>query len=122
MGVVYLARQPGLNRELAVKVLSGSRLANAVARERFRREAKLIARIHHPTVIRVHDAGEDGGFFWYSMDRVSGESLEDVVFKKGALEPRRACLLVRDVALAVQALHDAGIVHRDLKPANVLLE
>jgi serine/threonine-protein kinase len=122
MGVVFLVRVPGMKRELAVKVMSTARLSNETARERFRREAKLLARVRHPNVIQVHDAGEDGGRLWYSMDVVKGESLEERVQRSGPLDPLTACAFLRDVALAVQAIHDQGILHRDLKPANILID
>jgi tetratricopeptide (TPR) repeat protein/predicted Ser/Thr protein kinase len=122
MGVVYLVRKPGVARDLALKVISGSKAMNELSRERFRREVKLLARVRHPAVIRVHDAGEDQGVLWYVMDVVSGESLDDLVRRRGPLPEADACALMEEVARAVDAIHEAGIVHRDLKPGNVLVD
>ena len=122
MGVVFLVRRPGFDRELALKTIAGARAGNPLSRERFRREAKLLARVSHPGVIRVHDAGEEQGVLYYVMDLVKGESLEELVARRGPLPEREACALLREVAHALAAIHEAGIVHRDLKPANVLLE
>ncbi len=121
MGVVFRVRKGEVQRDLALKVIASAKLSNATARERFRREAKLLAKIRHPGVIRVHDAGEEQGVLWYAMDIVDGESLEDRINTSGPLPEREACELMRKIADAVAAIHDEGIVHRDLKPLNVLL-
>src|SRR4051812_39912811 len=121
-GVVFRARQDGIARPVAVKVLSTSRAASGNARERFRREARLLAKVHHPGVVAVHDAGEADGLLWYAMDLVAGEALDEVLVRNGPFAPERACEIVRDVALAIGALHGHTILHRDLKPANVLLD
>jgi serine/threonine protein kinase len=122
MGVVFLARRPGFDRELALKTIAGARAGNPLSRERFRREAKLLARINHPGVIRVHDAGEEQGVLYYVMDVVKGESLEELVARRGPLPEREAGALLVEVARSLAAIHEAGIVHRDLKPANILLD
>ncbi|HZU97935.1 MAG TPA: protein kinase, partial [Planctomycetota bacterium] len=122
MGVVFLVRKKGVERDLALKVISDSKLANPTSRERFRREARMLAKVNHPGVLRVHDAGEEQGLLYYVMDVVKGESLEDRVGRTGPLPVPLACSVLRDVALALDEIHRQGIVHRDMKPANVLLD
>ena len=120
MGVVYRARDERLKRDVALKTMSG--LSDAEAVERFVREARAAGRLHHPGIVAVHDAGVEGGVPFMALELVEGPTLAQRIASGGPLSPNVAATLVRDVALAVEAAHDAGIVHRDLKPANVLLD
>jgi tetratricopeptide (TPR) repeat protein/predicted Ser/Thr protein kinase len=120
MGVVYKARQPGLNRTVAVKVVLAGGHAEPQARARFRREAEAVARLQHPNVAQVYEVGERDGLPYFAMEFVAGGSLERRL-ARGPLMPRQSAGLVEVLARAVQAAHQAGIVHRDLKPGNVLL-
>jgi tetratricopeptide (TPR) repeat protein len=123
MGVVLRARHPKLPVEVAVKVLKASQLDDD-ALARFRAEVLALARVQHPNVVPVLDAGraEDGSPF-YVMPLVAGRSLESIVKESGPLEPRRAAEIVAKVARAVHAAHaNAAVVHRDLKPSNVMIE
>ena len=119
MGQVWEARHPGLpGKRLALKLL-GDQL-DPEARQRFLREAELLARVSHPGVVRVLSAGEGPSGPYLVMDLVEGESLEEVR-RRGPLPPAQALSLVTALGQALTALHQAGIVHRDLKPHNVLL-
>ncbi len=120
MGVVYLARQPGLNRLVALKVIRSGAHAGEVERARFRREAQTLARLQHPGVVQVFEVGEHEGNPYLALEYVPGGSLADCL-DGTPLPARQAALLVRRLAVAVEAAHRAGVVHRDLKPANVLL-
>ncbi|MBL4846112.1 MAG: protein kinase [Planctomycetes bacterium] len=119
-GVVYRARDPRVGREVAIKVLSHIREPDEV--ERFLREGQAAARVSHPNVIKVHTAGHEGGRPYLVMDLVKGPTLRARLAKEGPLDEDEAVVLLRQVASAVQAAHEAGVLHRDLKPENVLLE
>jgi WD40 repeat protein/serine/threonine protein kinase len=126
MGVVYKARQLGLNRVVALKMILAGGLADAGALDRFRREAEAVARLQHPHIVQVHEIGEwragDGSptLPFFSLEFVSGGSLAQKL--AGVPQPPRAsALLVETLARAVHAAHQKGVIHRDLKPANVLL-
>ncbi|MBE2215173.1 MAG: protein kinase, partial [Opitutaceae bacterium] len=121
MGVVYAARQPGLNRIVALKVLGGTTPTTPEAQSRFEREAVSIARLHHPNIVAVHAAGRFEGRLYYAMDLVDGLDLTRVCVPD-PLDPHDAAQLVAAVARAIHHAHEAGIVHRDLKPSNVLLD
>jgi serine/threonine-protein kinase len=120
MGVVYKARQLGLNRLVALKmVLAGAHAAPAEL-ERFRAEGEAVARLQHPHVVQVFEVGEQAGLPFYSLEFCEGGSLEKKL-RGTPLPPKEAAALAEKLAHAVQAAHDRGVVHRDLKPANVLL-
>jgi eukaryotic-like serine/threonine-protein kinase len=121
MGVVYRARQAGLERTVAVKVLLRARFAGAEERERFHREAKAAARLKHPGIVGIFDVGEDDGVPWFSMEHLPGKSLEEIV-REHPLAARDAAQHMRRVAEAVQHAHDHDVLHRDLKPSNILLD
>jgi tRNA A-37 threonylcarbamoyl transferase component Bud32 len=120
MGVVYKARQEGLNRPVALKMLLAGEYAGAEQRSRFRCEAEAVARLSHPHVVQVYEIGECAGRPFLAMEYVGGGTLAQ---RLGGtpLPAREAAALVETLARAVQAAHAAGIVHRDLKPGNVLL-
>ncbi|MBI4613949.1 MAG: protein kinase [Planctomycetes bacterium] len=120
MGVVYLARDPRLDREVALKVMLSAELADDTDRKRFLREARLAAEARHPNIVFVHDVGEDAGVLYIAMEYVEGCRLDRAV-KRWRPEPALATQLVAKIARAVSCLHEHGIVHRDLKPQNVVL-
>jgi len=118
MAVVYQARQLRPNRVVALKVLQTGLPADA--RRRFGAESEALARLRHPGIVQVYEAGEHDGRPYFSLEFCGGGSLAPKL--AGApMEPRRAAALVEAVARAVGAAHRAGIIHRDLKPANILL-
>ncbi len=120
MGAVYLAHDTTLDRPVAVKV-SQFRAGEGAASERFLREARAAAGLHHDGVCRVLDYGVIDGTYYIAMDYVEGESLARRLACGEAQDPRWAARLVRQVALALAAVHERGIIHRDLKPGNVML-
>ena len=122
MGVVLRARQPGLGREVALKLLRDGWLASEQDRRSFQLEAASAGSLQHPGIVTIHEAGEQDGLCWYSMELVEGESLEELLDREGRLEPTRAARLLAETADAVEHAHRQGILHRDLKPANVLVQ
>lgn len=121
MGVVYKARQPKLNRFVALKVLSDTLSASPAFTERFNREALLLARLSHPNIVTVYDYGQNGGFFYLLMEYVDGVNLRQAM-KAGRFTPEQALALVPRVCEALQFAHDEGVLHRDIKPENLLLD
>jgi len=120
MGVVYKARQLGLNRLVALKMILAGGHASSEVVERFRREAEAVARLQHPNIIQIHEIGEHDGLPFFSLEYVSGGSLDRKLMGMPQ-PPERAASWIATLARAVHAAHGAGIVHRDLKPHNVLL-
>ena len=124
MGAVYRARRVLIGDEVAVKVLHSKFVDDEKLVERFRREARAAAQLHHPNVVTIHDYGEargPEGFAYIVMELVRGESLRELLRREGRLEPRRAASLMRDVCAGVGAAHRRGIVHRDIKPDNIIV-
>jgi WD40 repeat protein len=120
MGVVYKARQVGLNRLVALKMVLAGTHAAAPDLLRFRTEAEAIARLVHPHIVQIHEIGQHEGRPFFSLEFCPGGSL-DKKLAGTPLPPREAARLVASLAQAMQVAHEAGVVHRDLKPANVLL-
>lgn len=121
MGVVYLARQIGLKRLVALKVITTASAGGREVRARFRREAEAVGRLQHPSIVSVYEVGEHEGQPFLALEYVRGGSL-DRRLNGLPLPPRDAAALVQTIARAVHAAHQAGVVHRDLKPANILIE
>ncbi|MEQ1751624.1 MAG: serine/threonine-protein kinase [Prosthecobacter sp.] len=121
MGVVYRARQKALDRIVAVKVLLRAQFAGAEERERFQREAQAAARLKHPGIVGIFDVGEDDGVPWFSMEYISGKSLEQIV-REHPMDANAAARCLKQVAEALQHAHEHGVLHRDLKPSNILLD
>ncbi|MGI9455403.1 MAG: serine/threonine-protein kinase, partial [Aeoliella sp.] len=111
MGAVYKARQKELDRLVAVKVLPPEVGADPTFAERFSREAKALARLGHPNIVAVYDAGQRDGLFYFVMEHVDGVSLREAMHA-GDLEPQQALSIVAQVCEALQYAHNAGIVHR----------
>jgi len=126
MGMVYLAHDPVLDRKVALKVISvDSSLDKSAKNDYFKRfsyEAKASAKLNHPSIVTVYDAGEDNGLPWIAFQFVEGETLEKLLKRRGRLPIRRAIAFGLDIAGALKHAHGWNIVHRDVKPANILIE
>jgi eukaryotic-like serine/threonine-protein kinase len=120
MGVVYKARDPRLNRLVAVKVLAAHLSSSPQARQRFDREAKLVSQLSHPNVCALFDVGHESGTDFLVMELLEGEALADRL-GRGSLPFAEVLRHGIEIADALDKAHAAGIVHRDLKPANVML-
>ncbi len=120
MGVVYRARQRSLKRVVALKMLTAGPRAEREQLSRFRAEAAMIARLRHPGIVPIFEAGEYEGRPYFTMEYVEGGSLAQRLAAT-PLEPRAAAQLLESVARAIQYAHEQGIVHRDLKPSNILM-
>jgi len=120
MGSVYRARDPRLDRTVAIKVLLDDAAGDPSRRERFLLEARAVAALTHPNIVTIHSVEEDAGRIFLTMEYVEGRTLADVIEKSGMPLDRLLALAI-PLADAVAAAHQKGIVHRDLKPANVMV-
>ena len=125
MSEVYAAEDTVLGRQVAVKMLRPEMARDVNFRERFYREAQNSGKLNHPNIVAVYDTGEtelDGMTIPYIvMERVNGRTLRDIIREDGALSAQEAADILKPVADALQASHEAGIIHRDIKPANIML-
>jgi len=121
MGVVYLARQPALDRLVVLKKMRRDMAADPGLVERFQREARAAATVHHQNVVAVYDCFQARSDHFIAQEFVDGADLDAVLGRLNRLEPRMVALIALGVARGLEEIHARGIVHRDLKPANVLL-
>ncbi|MGD9126286.1 MAG: serine/threonine-protein kinase [Planctomycetia bacterium] len=121
MGSVFLARQPKLDRYVAVKILAERLARQPEFAERFLREGQLLAKLHHPNIVTVHDIGQAGGFFYLIMEYVAGVNLREAM-RAEPLTPEQALVIVPQICEALQFAHQQGVLHRDIKPENILLD
>ena len=121
MGVVYKARQKGLERLVAIKMILASHLASPDQVRRFQEEARAAAGLKHPHIVHIHEVGQCHGRHYFAMEYIEGMSLAERL-ARGPLKPEEAARLVLHVARAVEHLHRHGYIHRDLKPSNILLD
>ena len=121
MGVVYKARQPKLDRLVALKILPESLAKDASFEERFTREARTLAKLSHPNIVAIYDHGHAGAFFYLVMEFVDGVNLRQAM-SAGKFTPAEALALVPRICEALQYAHEEGVLHRDIKPENILLD
>ena len=121
MGAVYKARQPGLDRFIALKILPPAVASDPGFAERFNREARALARLSHPNIVVVYDFGKTGDLHYLVMEFVDGTNLREIE-RAGRLSPEQALAIVPQICEALQFAHNEGIVHRDIKPENLLLD
>ncbi len=137
MGMVYLAVQESLNRQVALKVIRPEQIGSAEAETRFRREVEAVSQLHHTNIVTVFGSGVDKGVHYFAMELVPGSGLDEMLSEGSSddadARPRRAggtprgvelplpevLPWIRDIALALDSAHQAGIIHRDVKPSNI---
>lgn len=122
MSTVYLAKDTTLDRPVAVKVMHREMSEQADQLERFRQEARAVAKLSHPNVVAVIDAGEDGGHPYIVFEYVEGETLKQLIGRVGALDPQEALAYAIEIARGLTVAHSRNMVHRDVKPQNVLID
>jgi serine/threonine protein kinase len=121
MGFVYKIRQPGLDRIVALKILSPELGRDPAFAERFAREARTLGKLHHPNIVTVFEHGEKDGFFYLLMEYVDGVNLRQAL-RAGRFTPQQALSIVPGICDALQYAHENGVWHRDIKPENILLD
>jgi Protein kinase domain len=122
MGVVYRAEHPRVGATIALKVMEPELAMNEAFRERFVREARVAARIRHPNIIPIYDAGEWNGDLYIAMRYIGGDDLRSVLRKNGTLPVQQTYVIGLQIASALDAAHRSGLIHRDVKPGNILVE
>lgn len=121
MGAVYQARQTGLDRYVALKIIVPEVAGESGFAERFIREARVLARLNHPHIVTIHDFGQRSGLHYLIMEYVDGVNLREVL-RTGRMAPAEALRIIPPVCEALQYAHDEGVVHRDIKPENILVD
>ena len=122
MGSIYRGHDERLGQDVAIKIMKHALAGDPVARERFRREARSLAKLRHPNIVTVLDSGEADGDLYTVMELVPGETLESVMAREGAMTMLRAGPIFDQILGALEVCHASDIVHRDLKPSNVMVE
>jgi serine/threonine protein kinase len=122
MSTVYSAFDETLERQVALKIMHSDISSDPAALERFRREARTVAKLSHPHVVMVIDAGEDQGHPYIVFENVRGETLKERVRREGPLPIAEAVAYAIEIGRALGAAHERGLVHRDVKPQNVLID
>mgnify|MGYP001576793881 CR=1 FL=1 len=121
MGMVYKARQPQLDRFVALKILSPLLSQDPAFAERFSREARALAKLNHPNIVAIYDFGKAGNFYFFVMEYVDGMNLRQLVQVQKRIQPEEALTLIPKICEALQYAHEEGVVHRDIKPGNILI-
>jgi eukaryotic-like serine/threonine-protein kinase len=122
MGAVYLCEHILMGRRVALKVLPINQAEDPASLARFYREARAVARLDHPHIVRAHDIDHEDKLHFIVLEFVDGCNLHDFVRRNGTLSPLRAAHYIRQAALGLQHAHEGGLVHRDIKPGNLLLD
>jgi len=122
MGQVFLCEHKLMRRRVAVKVLPTAKAEDPSSLERFYREARAVAAVDHPNIVRAYDIDQDENLHFLVMEYVDGTNLQDLVKKVGPLDPIRACHYIYGASVGLQHAHEIGLVHRDIKPGNILVD
>src|ERR1700740_2279289 len=120
MGEVYRARDPRLDRAVAIKILPAELSADADHLHRFEREARSASALNHPNIVTIHDLGRDGSVHYIVMELAEGTTVRDLL-KAGAVPIRQAIDIAAQIAEGLAKAHEAGIAHRDIKPGNLMV-
>jgi serine/threonine protein kinase len=121
MGTIYKARQPQLDRIVALKILSPELGRDPAFAGHFSREAQALAKLNHSNIVQVFDFGQAGGFYYFLMEYVDGVTLSTMI-RQASIPVEEAQRIVIEICHALQYAHDEGIVHRDIKPSNIMLD
>lgn len=121
MGAVFLCEHTTMGRKVAVKVLPAAHAENSAAVQRFHREARAVAALDHPNIVKAYDIGREGKNHFLVMEYVEGRNLDDMVRQNGAIPYEEAVGYVVQAAAGLQHAHERGLIHRDIKPANLLV-
>jgi serine/threonine protein kinase len=122
MGIVLLCEHKHMRRLVALKVLPSQQAREKGCLERFYREARAVAQVHHPNIVTAHDIDQDGKYHFIVMEYVDGFNLQHIVEQHRPMDVTRACHYIAQAAQGLQHAHEMGLVHRDIKPANLLLD
>ena len=122
MGAVYLCEHIKMGRKVALKILPIQQAGDVASLARFYREARAVARLDHPNIVRAHDIDNDDKLHFIVLEFVDGSNLHDFIRRNGTVTPERAAHYIRQAAIGLQHAHEAGVVHRDIKPGNLLLD
>ncbi|MBA4064469.1 MAG: hypothetical protein C0501_12295 [Isosphaera sp.] len=122
MAQVFLCEHKLMRRRVAIKVLPAAKADDPSSRERFYREARAVAAVDHPNIVRAYDIDQDENLHFLVMEYVDGTNLQDLVKRHGPLDVLRACHYVYGAAEGLRHAHEMGLVHRDIKPGNILLD
>src|SRR5712692_6684884 len=122
MGQVFLCEHITMGRKVALKILPVQQAEDPASLARFYREARAVARLDHPNIVRAHDIDNDDKLHFIVLEFVDGANLHDFIRRNGTLKPERAAHYIRQAALGLQHAHEGGLVHRDIKPGNLLLD
>lgn len=123
MGSVYLATDPLLNRKVALKVISAAAAGSQELIERFQREAQAVAKLKHPNIVQVYEAGLAGQEHYIALEYIDGAPLDGLIKSRAAvLTPKNVARIMLQAAQALDFAHNHGVIHRDIKPANILIE
>jgi eukaryotic-like serine/threonine-protein kinase len=121
MGSLYLARDPAIDRLVAIKLLREG-FEDESVRQRFAREVRATGRLHHPNIVTIFDTGEHGNRPFIAMEYVAGETLATLIHRRASASILEKLTILEEVCDALRCAHEAGIIHRDIKPANVMIE
>jgi serine/threonine-protein kinase len=121
MGRVFLGREELTGRQVALKVLAAELAQEVGFLQRFQREIEALQKLDHPNIVHFYKSGYENGFYYYAMEYVEGENLEEILAKRQRLPYDEVLAIAQQVCAALKHAHDHGIIHRDLKPPNLLM-